>query len=122
MDTLNYLKKNGVKVGLVTASWPERINYIFDHYNLHDYFSCVINRNDVRNGKPDPEGFLLCAKKLGVPIEKCIIFEDSFSGLEAGLRSGAECIGINTSQTPESINLIASFDNYSRLNTDFIAR
>ncbi|HIF9180408.1 TPA: HAD family hydrolase [Photobacterium damselae] len=122
MDVLNYLKKNGIKVGLVTASWPERINFIFDYYSLHDYFSCVISRNDVKNGKPDPEGFLLCSEKLRVPIEKCIIFEDSFSGLEAGLRSGAECISINTSQTPESIKLIASFDNYSRLNTDFLAR
>ncbi|WP_076585719.1 HAD family hydrolase [Vibrio ostreicida] len=122
MDTLNHLKGNGIKVGLVTASWPERINFIFDYHNLHDYFSCVISRNDVKNGKPDPEGFQLCSETLRVPIEKCIIFEDSFSGLEAGLRSGAECIGINTSQTPESINLIASFDNYSRLNTDFLAR
>jgi len=120
--TLNYLKENGVKIGLVTASWPERINFILDYHNLHDFFSCVISRDDVKNGKPDPEGFQLCSKKLKVPIEKCIIFEDSFSGLEAGLRSGAKCIGINTSQTPKSINLIASYDNYSSLNTDFLLR
>ncbi|WP_318511085.1 HAD family hydrolase [Photobacterium leiognathi] len=117
IKTLIYLKENNVKIGLVTASWPERIKFILDYHNLHDFFSCVINRNDVINGKPDPEGFQLCAKKLKVNIENCIIFEDSFSGLEAGIRSGAKCIGINTSQVPKSINLIATYDNYSTLNS-----
>ena len=73
----------------------------------------------MKNGKPDPEGFQLCSKKLKVPIEKCIIFEDSFSGLEAALYSGARYIGINTSQIPESINLHASVISPNKLNRQF---
>lgn len=109
---LEYLKNNGIKIGLVTASWPKRINFILDHHKLRDYFSCVVSRDDVINSKPDPEGFLLGAKKLEVPIEQCMVFEDSFSGLEAGIKSGAQCIGINTSTTPKSNQLLGSYTSY----------
>ncbi|UJF18080.1 HAD family phosphatase [Vibrio sp. SS-MA-C1-2] len=118
--TLDFLKRHDVKVGLVTASWPERINFIFDYHNLHGYFECVISREDVKKGKPDPEGFQLCSKRLKVPIEKCIIFEDSFSGLEAGIRSGARCIGINTIKIPTSKKLIANYDDYISFNTEYL--
>ena len=50
----------------------------------------------VQNGKPDPEIFLTAAKKLQIPIKKCIIIEDSLAGVEAGKQSQAFTIGITT--------------------------
>ena len=51
--------------------------------------------------KPHPECFLLGAEILGVPIENCIVFEDSFHGLEAGNRAGMKVIGLaTTNPTP----------------------
>lgn len=49
----------------------------------------LITAEDVRRGKPDPEGFLLAAQRLGVPIEDCLVFEDSLAGVRAGKAAGA---------------------------------
>ncbi|GAA5896995.1 hypothetical protein JCM6882_007327 [Rhodosporidiobolus microsporus] len=55
-------------------------------------------------GKPDPAPFLLAAKDLNIPIEKCVVFEDSPSGIKAGVASGARTIAICTSHPVEKIN------------------
>jgi mannitol-1-/sugar-/sorbitol-6-phosphatase len=49
----------------------------------------MITAEDVKRGKPDPEGFLLAAKRLGVRIEDCLVFEDSPAGVAAARASGA---------------------------------
>jgi len=49
-----------------------------------------ITAENVSRGKPDPEGFLLAAQRLGVKIEECLVFEDSPAGVQAAKASGAK--------------------------------
>ena len=49
----------------------------------------LITAEDVRRGKPDPEGFLLAASRLGVRIDQCLVFEDSPAGVAAAKAAGA---------------------------------
>ena len=49
----------------------------------------LVTVEDVRRGKPDPEGYLLAAARLGVDPTACLVVEDSAAGLEAGRRAGA---------------------------------
>jgi sugar-phosphatase len=49
----------------------------------------LVTVEDVSVGKPDPEGFLLAARLLAVPIGRCLVVEDSEPGLAAGRASGA---------------------------------
>jgi sugar-phosphatase len=49
----------------------------------------MITGEDVRRGKPDPQGFLLAAQRLGVGIGKCLVFEDSPAGVAAAKAAGA---------------------------------
>jgi sugar-phosphatase len=49
----------------------------------------LITADDVTEGKPAPEGYLRAAKQLGIPIERCLVVEDSEPGLTAGRRAGA---------------------------------
>ena len=49
-----------------------------------------VTAEDVSRGKPDPEGFLLGAERLGVPITQCLVFEDSPAGVAAAKASGAQ--------------------------------
>mgnify|MGYP001612791838 CR=1 len=51
----------------------------------------------LKRGKPFPDPFLLAASELGFPIEKCLVFEDSPSGIKAGVVSGAVTIAVCTS-------------------------
>jgi HAD superfamily hydrolase (TIGR01509 family) len=54
----------------------------------------LVTTDDVDAGKPDPAGFLLAAQRLGVPIERCLVVEDSAPGAEAGRRAGAVVAGL----------------------------
>ena len=56
--------------------------------------SVLVTVEDVAAGKPDPEGFLLAARRLGVPIGRCLVVEDSAPGAEAGHRAGAVVAGL----------------------------
>jgi sugar-phosphatase len=49
----------------------------------------LVTVEDVSVGKPDPEGFLLAARRLAVPIGRCLVVEDSEPGLAAGRAAGA---------------------------------
>ena len=57
-------------------------------------FVTTISSQDVRVSKPDPESYLLAASRLGVDISQCLVLEDSKTGIDAGLASGAVVIGI----------------------------
>lgn len=52
----------------------------------------LITASDVATGKPDPEGYLLAAKRLGIAPEHCLVFEDTFAGHEAARRAGMRSI------------------------------
>ena len=51
----------------------------------------MITAEDVQRGKPDPQGFLLGAQRLGVSIGKCLVFEDSPGEVAAAKAAGASC-------------------------------
>ena len=50
--------------------------------------------DEIRNGKPDPEGFLYAAERLGVPAQECLVFEDTRPGIEAGINAGMQVVAI----------------------------
>ena len=61
--------------------------------NMDIHFPIVVTQDDVVNGKPDPEMFLLAAKKMGVAPEKCLVLEDSLLGIQAAEAAGmASCL------------------------------
>jgi mannitol-1-/sugar-/sorbitol-6-phosphatase len=54
----------------------------------------VVTSEDVEDGKPDPQGFIQAAGTLGVPIEDCVVIEDSAAGVTAGKAAGALVVGL----------------------------
>lgn len=57
-------------------------------------FGALVTAKDVTNGKPNPEGFLLAAKRLGVNPEKCVGFEDADLGLQALQAAGMRAVDV----------------------------
>jgi HAD superfamily hydrolase (TIGR01509 family) len=57
-------------------------------------FKTSISSQDVTVSKPNPESYLLAAEHLNVSITNCLVLEDSKTGIDAGLASGAVVIGI----------------------------
>lgn len=55
----------------------------------------VLGAEDYEPGKPSPAGFLLGAQKLGVPPERCLVFEDSGAGVAAAKAAGMWCVALS---------------------------
>lgn len=63
----------------------------------------LITANDIVRGKPDPEGYLAAAGRLGAPAHRCIVIEDSPAGLAAARAAGMKTIGVTTTFPAESL-------------------
>lgn len=61
---------------------------------LEDFFNIIIASEDVENHKPEPDTFILCADKMGVKPEDCLVFEDGELGLEAARRANMMYIDV----------------------------
>ena len=56
----------------------------------------MVDGNQIKNSKPDPEVFALAAKRLGIPPASCLVVEDAMAGVESGRRAGMAVLGIGT--------------------------
>lgn len=92
-DTLKLLAKLEIPVGLVTMS-PHCLADIVVEDAPEGTFSVVVAGEDVERGKPNPDAYLLAARRLGVSPADCLVFEDSRPGVLAGIRSGAHVVSI----------------------------
>lgn len=95
------LKAKGIKVGLVTSSSETKLIGVNKEKHFDKLFDTIVSAARVKNGKPNPECYLLAAKELGIDPENCIVFEDSFAGLEAGNSAGMTTVGVATTH-PEN--------------------
>lgn len=104
MEFLIALKENGIPSAIVTSSDDTKMNFLFRrHPEFHDYINEVITGSMVKNSKPNPEGYLLGASKIGVAPEDCYVFEDSMQGVEAGMRSGSTVIALATTNSRDKL-------------------
>ncbi len=63
----------------------------------------LITAGDIIKGKPDPEGYLTAASRLGAPAAGCIVIEDSPAGLQAARAANMKTIGVTTTFSAESL-------------------
>jgi beta-phosphoglucomutase len=75
---------------------PANVEFLLEQSGLRPYFSVVLDGHQVSHPKPNPEIYLLAAKLLGVDPLSCIVFEDSYSGVEAGKAATMRVIGLST--------------------------
>ena len=61
---------------------------------IASHFDAVIGSEDTQRGKPDPQVFLLAAQRLGVPPDRCVVFEDAPSGVQAARAGGMKCVAV----------------------------
>lgn len=107
-DFLSELNHREIPAAVVTSSDDLKMKHLFSqHPSLRDYFTTVIDASMVTRSKPDPQGYLLGAEKLGAEPENCFVFEDSLQGLKAGRAAGAHVVGLATTYPRETVAQIA---------------
>ena len=77
--------------------------------------SVLVTADDVRAGKPDPEGYLEAARRLGCSPADCVVVEDAPAGVQAGLAAGMRVVGLATTHAPvelEAATLVALWPEF----------
>ncbi len=85
----------GVKpMAVGTGAYTDEAEVILNLCGLREWFSPVVGGDQVANPKPSPDTFLLCAKRMGVPPDQCVVFEDSKLGIAAAEAAGMAAIDV----------------------------
>ena len=91
-----------VRIAAAGLPWPE----------------ILIAGEDVENGKPAPDCFMLAARMLAQPIEECLVFEDASAGIEAAEASGASVLVISAAHRTPLSTRHPTIESYNRLAVD----
>ena len=70
------------------------MNVILKKFKMEDLFNVIVNGDEVKHGKPNPEIFSIAVKKLNLPPEQCVVIEDATNGIIAAKKLGTKTIGI----------------------------
>ena len=102
-DFIRMVRRQGIATALVSSTPCKNIDFILKEINLAKCFDVIISSEDVRNGKPDPEGYLKAANLLSIDPADCIVIEDAIAGIQAALAAKMKCIAITTTQPAEKL-------------------
>ncbi|PFG33320.1 HAD family hydrolase [Sanguibacter antarcticus] len=92
-EALAWLRANDVPCALVTMSYRSLADSFVARAPAGT-FAAVVAGDEVTHGKPHPEPYLRAAELLGVPIEECLVVEDSPAGVGSALACGAVAVGV----------------------------
>ena len=106
LEFVDALRAAGLKTVIVTSSDSKKMGFLFrQHPDFPTHFDAIVTACDVTHSKPHPEPYLVGASKAGVKPSECLVFEDSYQGLESGRRAGCKVIGISTTNPASEVRL-----------------
>ncbi len=106
LAVLEEARNASCKTALATMSRCPQAALVLEILKLQDAFDFIATRDDVERGKPDPEIYHLVASELGMPSERCMVLEDSPSGVRAAVAAGMWCVAVTTPFTKEGVHAL----------------
>ena len=91
---VNLAASNNLKLAVVTASPKEYADIVLSSLKIKDKFEIIVTGDQLKKGKPDPEGYLKAASGLSLRPDECVVIEDGRSGMQAAKSGGMYCIGL----------------------------
>ena len=97
------LETAGIPKAIATSSGPAFVANVLGRFNLAPRFAFVLTCDDIVDGKPHPEIYLLAAKRFGVRPAELLVLEDSQNGCRAAVAAGTFAVAVPAghSQTHE---------------------
>jgi beta-phosphoglucomutase len=108
-EFLDLLSAGRIPIAICSGALRAEIELILEEAQLRGYFDVVVSAEEVKRGKPDPEGFLLTLEKLGgvctepVAPEGCVVIEDSHWGLKAARAARMHTVAVTNTYGPEQL-------------------
>jgi HAD superfamily hydrolase (TIGR01509 family) len=91
-------RRRGLKLAVATsADYVKMAGNLAEIRLPPERFDACINGLDVERKKPNPDIFLLAARRLGLPAEDCLVIEDAPNGVQAAKAAGSRCLGLTSS-------------------------
>ena len=108
-DLVQFLDQSGIPMAVATSSRHMHANGHLSQVGLLPYFRTVVTRDDVANPKPHPEPYLMAARRLDIHPSRCIVIEDTPTGVLAATSAGMRTILVpDTKQPPAEIAALCS--------------
>jgi len=92
IELLEKLQQKKYPMAVASSSFPEIIELILERTGIRKYFQVVVSSQEAGKSKPEPDVFLLAARKLKVMPNDCLVVEDSKNGIKAAQAAGMRCI------------------------------
>ncbi len=121
IEVLERLRKSGLRMAVATSSKRVIAEEYLINANIYKYFDVVVCGDDVEQGKPHPEIFLLAATRLNVEPSDCLMYEDSDNGIKSAHAAGGHTVLIRDIKAPTEEMLKLSefyFDDMAQLLQD----
>jgi len=93
---LESLRTSGVPCAVGSSTHRVNITTALEVLGLTGFFRAIVSAEDVHHGKPDPEVFLVAARKLDTPPGRCVVFEDAHAGIDAARNAGMKVVAVAT--------------------------
>lgn len=115
---LNFLKNHHVPIALGSAS--KNAKQILEKVGLLDIFDAIVDGNEVSKAKPDPEVFLIAAKKVAAKPENCVVFEDAIAGVQAANQAAMLSVGIGETTVLHEAKYV--FRDFTEISLEFLEK
>lgn len=92
--TLAWLRAEGYKTAIGSSTLKKQVMRYLQSIGAEALFDFVGTGDMTDHGKPEPDLFLLCAEKMGLKPEECVVVEDSVNGILAGNAAGMQVLAI----------------------------
>ena len=97
-----------VPVGIVTGAERSDVRCVLDSSPVGEHIAALVALEDVTEGKPDPEGYLLGARALGLDAGQILVFEDSIPGIAAAAAAGMRCVAVTSTHGADQLSGITT--------------
>jgi beta-phosphoglucomutase len=105
-------RHTNLAIGLGTNAEPPNVKFILEESDLGHFFQAIVDGHQVERAKPAPDIYLEVARRLNVDPADCVVFEDSHSGVAAGLAAGMRVVGVRTTH-PSFDGVSLAIDNFN---------
>jgi HAD superfamily hydrolase (TIGR01509 family) len=93
-QTVRELHARGFTLAITSSAVGSSIDVILRRLGLRESFALIVDGSEVAHGKPDPEAYLVTARRLGVVPAECVVIEDSHVGVLAARNAGMFCVAV----------------------------
>ncbi len=108
-ELLGLLAAEKTRMAICSGALRAEIELILEDANLRGFFEVIVSAEEVKRGKPHPDGFLLALKRLNangvtpIAAKRCVVIEDSHWGLQAARAAGMQTVAVTNTYEAEQL-------------------